>query len=739
MAILDERTKSNFLIYANSVIKSRAIPFAEDNLKPVHRRILWSMYEDKIFSDKKTVKCAKIYGNVMGKYHPHGDAALYGALVHLSQTWKLRYPLIDFQGSNGNLLGDPYAAGRYTECRLSPIGMLMLEDIDKNAVEMRKNYDETLDEPVTLPSRFPYLLCGNNSGIAVGMSSDIVSHNYTEVAAGIKYYLKNPECTVADLMQYIKGPDFPTKGKIINGENLLQIYTTGQGSIKVQAHYEVVKNGNKTQLIFHDIPYGTEITSGVLSPLKKLVTEDGFEVFEDYYTECTDTKQQYYDIVITLNKNANVAECLNILFSRTKLSDTIKINQTVIINGEPKILNLKEMIAYWVNYRSGIIKRIAQNDYDKTNHKLTVTIGLQKCMSDIDQLVSLIRYSDSKADAKAKIMKAFDLNDEQADAVLDMKLSRLSRLDVAELDDTKKSLEETLAKLKDIVDNQTTRYDMIAADLDAMKKIIGKDDRLTEICYNQPVEELNAPIVKKEYLVYADRVLGVEEMIGGLADGDLKTSVFSYSKSNIIVYSDQEMSRAEKDWIAPVGAFVYDEKKPKVVSVTKDGYVKVSAASEYKWGKREKVMKIKDGDALVYVGMVDDSDYLILWNGEHILKLKVDSLPLASKLTIGVKSGFESVVAAFSGSDSGLMLCVTSDNKGKFTAIKDFSVDNRGNKGQALPENTTIVRYFDPARDNLYIKPKIGKLFVLPANKLSIKGRMASGATISTRALENIL
>ena len=241
MSIIDDRSTQDFLTYANSVIKSRAIPRVEDNLKPIHRKILWTMYEDKLFPDKNTTKCASIVGDAM-HYSPHGDASVYGALVRLGQWWKLRYPLVEIQGNAGNLLGDSAAASRYTEAKLTPIGMLMLEDINRDCVEMKPNYSGETMEPATLPSRFPWILCGNNSGIAVGMSSDIVSHNFTEVAEGIKYYIDNPSCTTADLMQFIKGPDFPTGGMILNGDDLLNIYTTGRGAVKVAAHYDVINN-----------------------------------------------------------------------------------------------------------------------------------------------------------------------------------------------------------------------------------------------------------------------------------------------------------------------------------------------------------------------------------------------------------------------------------------------------------------------------------------------------------------
>ena len=313
------------------------------------------------------------------------DSSIYEALVRLSQWWKLRYPLVTMQGNNGNIFGDKSAASRYTEAKLSEIGLLMVENTNKESVEFKSNFDASTEEPITLPSRFPWFLCGNNHGIAVGMSSDLVSHNFTEVANGITYYIDQQDCSIADLMQYIKGPDFPTGGKIINGEDLLNIYTTGRGAVKIMSHYDISKKGNKTVLIFHDLPYGVDIDNGIKAPLKKLVIDDGYEVFEDINIEKVGNRQ--FDIKITLSKDADVAKCLEILFNKTRLCDSIKINNTVIINGEPQLLNLKEMIQYWVNYSSNIISKLDNNDYNKNNNKLIVIIGLQKCMSDIDKVI----------------------------------------------------------------------------------------------------------------------------------------------------------------------------------------------------------------------------------------------------------------------------------------------------------------------------------------------------------------
>ena len=738
MAGLNERSKNDFLVYANSVIKSRAIPSIEDNLKPIHRRILWSMYESKYYNDKPTVKCARVVGNVMGSYHPHGDSSIYEALVRLSQWWKVRYPLVELQGNGGNLLGDGAAASRYTECRLSKVGMMILEDIEKKCVDTRPNFDESTTEPVSLPSKFPYLLCGNNSGIAVGMSSDLVSHNFTEVMGAINYYMDNKGCSIADLMQFIKGPDFPTGGLITNGEELLNIYSTGRGSIKVYAHYDISKKGQKTVITFKDIPYGVEIDNGVKAPLKKLVLDDGYDIFEDI--DVRKAGPRNFDILVTLSKNADVAKALEILFAKTRLCDSIKINQTVLVNGEPKLLNLKELIAYWVNYRSDIIKKIAATDYQKTNHKLTVTLGLQKCMSDIDLLVSLIRNSDNRAAAKTAIMKAFELNDEQADAVLDMKLSKLSRLDLTELNDDEVNLKDTLAKLKGIMDNESTRYDIIRSELKEVKGVLGKDERLTEVQYKRPVEGLatDRPLIKKEWQIYRDGLHGSVDGTTVVAN-NLVDVVFAYTPEDIYVYSaDGELGLINELTGKIEGAVVKGSQK-KVVAVTANGNIKVSGIDEYKFKKSEKVMKLKDGDSIKFVGLCNDDDYLMLFDGTHILKLAIKDLPLASKMTLGVKSGFTTIAAAAVVNDSSLMLFATSDNKGKFTSVKDFSIDSRGNKGQLVPENTRYMRFFDENRENVYIIPKQGNTVILPRTKLSVKGRTAVGASMTSRVVVNII
>lgn len=746
MSNLDERTKKGFLVYANSVIKSRAIPSVEDNLKPIHRKILYTLWEDKVYPDKPTKKCATEAGRVLA-YSPHGDASVYGALVRLSQWWKLRYPLIEMQGNNGNILGDGAAASRYTECRLSDIGMLMLEDLNKDAVDFKPNYDETTVEPITLPSKFPFLLCGNNSGIAVGLSSDLVSHNFTEVASAIKWYMAHKnECSVADLMQFIKGPDFPTGGIITNGEELLNIYTTGRGTLQIRPHYDITKKGAETAIVFHDLPYGVEIDSGIKEPLKKLVIEEGYEEFKDI--DVRKVGPHNFDIIITLNRSADVKKCLEILFNKTRLADSVKVNQTVIVNGEPRLLNLKDLIASWVNYRSRIIARIARNDYDKTNHKLTVTLGLQKCLSDIDKLINIVRNAENRAAAHRELKVAFTLNDEQADAVLDMKLSRLSRLDLAELNADEKELEETLAKLKDIIDNEETRYHIISDQLDEIKKVLGKDERLTEIHYARPTIGVvsDKPIIKKEWFITSDGVVSADELSASaktkFVPSNLKQVVFAYQPEDIITYDADGFIYAagKNDGAELIGGFVRAGKN-KIVTVTANGNIKVSAASEYKFNKAERVMRLKEDDALIFADECNDDDTILIYcaETEKVLRLNISDLPVASKLTLGVKTGFASVSSAAIIGDNDLLLSVNDKWQAKLVYGKDFNRgDQRGNKGQSMPEDNIRLIKFDDGRDSIYLMPKMGTPFAINRNKVSIKGKMSTGAALSTRMLIDV-
>lgn len=693
---LDARTKDDFLIYANAVNRARAIPVAEDNLKPIHRKILYTFYLTKLTSEKEPKKSRATVGEVL-KLSPHGDAATYGALVRLAQGWKLRYPLVERQGNCGNLLGRPPAAARYTNAKLSPIGDMMLADIDKDCVDFVPNYDETRQEPVTLPSKFPWLLCGNNNGIGVSLSSSIVSHNFTEVKAAIEYYLDckrrgtlATECTVENLMKFIQGPDFPTGGRIRNGEDLVNIYKTGVGVLKRQPHYDIIRGPHKLAIVFHDLPYGVEIDSGVKAPLKKMVIDEPDTVGKDFENiEIRKTKNNFFDITITLNPKANVAKCLNILLTKTHLSESVKVNNTVIDhNGKIVTLNLVDRIRTYVDYRSRIIRRIAQNDYDKTNHKLTVILGLQKCMSDIDSLIHLIRFADNRYAALQAIRAKFDLTEEQGNAVLDRKLSKLSKLDIADLNKNEANLEEQLARLKKVVEDENERYKIIKQDLAEIKAKLGEDARLTEIL-SGPVEGGGLPAAAAPSDGDGRRRSPV---VGGGSGRSLSTprsqgraklsSQLVYRDGQILPYliSDKDICGVVSEAAAPSTIITYTAdghtqkggsadnaiglfERPEggknqydcFVTVTAAGLVKVSALADYldsrgRWKQRAdgRLLRLKANDKLIFAAPCNyKKDTLVFTeSGGKMKRLPVSKFNITAKMTQGVSCSGDGLTAA---------------------------------------------------------------------------------------------
>lgn len=739
---LDSLSEYEFLSYASSVIYSRAIPLAEDGLKPIHRRILYTLYKTKLTSDKEPKKSMATVGEVL-KLSPHGDTATYEALVRLAQWWKLRYPLVEMQGNAGNLLGDPAAAARYTNCRLSKIGDLMLSDIEKQCVDFHPNYDESMDEPSTLPSRFPNILCNPSSGIAVGISSDLAPHNFTEVMQAVEYYLNNKTTTtIDDILKFIKGPDYPTGGLIYTTQRELHdIYSCGRGSFKVFSHYDV----GKQSIVFHDIPYGTTIDGGVKAALHKLILDEGNNMFESIDTKKVGPLN--FDITIGLTKNVKPGAALEVLFSKTKLSSSVKLNQTFIVNGEPRTISLLGMIKLWCSYRSQVIQRIAARDLEQANKKLTIILGLKKCTSNIDLLVSTIRNADSRAQAKTALIKIFEINDVQADAVLDMKLSRLNKLDVVELDKDAEELNNTAAHLKNIVEDEATRDRIIIDELHEIKKIIGDDPRRTEIIIRSDTASDAAPIrdtIKHEYLIYEDglhgNVDGKPQITNQLVD-----RVFAYSDADVFGFTKEGQFGKISNTLDYCGGMVLAPKKNKIAVVTANGNVKVSSVDEYtkaiQKGKIEQLLKLKDGDSVIAANFCDDNDFIILLDAttSHILKLAVSDLPVASKATVGVKSGYNKVAAAVITSNASnlLMTLVDKDDKvkGKLCAVSELSVSKRGSQGMAVPEGTCGIRDFPDNCENIYITYNIGTLgSTVARTKVSLKGRTAIGAAISNRS-----
>lgn len=444
---VEEELKRSFMEYAMAVNKSRAIPDARDGLKPVHRRILYSMNEMGLFNDKAYRKCARIVGDVLGKYHPHGDSAVYEALVRLAQDFSIRCPLVDGQGNFGSVDGDPPAAQRYTEARLSKIAYEMLREIDKNTVDFYPNFDNTLMQPVVLPSRFPNLLVNGADGIAVGMATNIPPHNLGEVIDGAIAVMDNPEITVEELMKIIPAPDFPTGGIMMGRVGVRNAYKTGKGSILVRAKTEIEEHAGRQRIIVTELPYQVN-KARLVETIAGMVKDKKLEGISDIREE---SDRHGMRIVFELKRDANAQVVLNSLFKHTQLQVSDGIILLALADGEPKILSLKEILTYYIAHQRDVVTRRTKFDLEKAEDRYHIIEGLVIALDNIDRVIAIIKGSDDKQSAAAALSAEFGLSDRQTNAILEMKLSRLTHLEVESLRNELKELSALIADLKDIL------------------------------------------------------------------------------------------------------------------------------------------------------------------------------------------------------------------------------------------------------------------------------------------------
>ena len=441
--------EQSFLDYSLSVITDRAIPSAEDGLKPVARRILWDMFDKGYFNNKKFVKCAQPVGDTMGRFHPHGDSSIYGALVWLSQSWNMRYPLISFHGNNGSRDGDEAAAYRYTECKLSKMGEEMLADIKKNTSDWQLTYTDEEEEPVYLPGRVPNLLVNGTSGIAVAMACSFAPHNLNEVMDAAKYLLDNPSCEIQDLLTFIKGPDFPTGGMIINKDELLNTYITGKGRARIRGEYIIESNKGQDNIVFTSIPYKVSKTQLILD-IDKLC-EDG--TLEGITAIRDESNIQGVRFVIELAKGVSVEPIISKLFKNTRLEDTYSINQVALVNKKPELLNLKRLLEIYNEHQKDVLIRKTNFEAEKIRARIHILDGLLIALEDIDNVIALIKKSESAAGAKVNLINQYNLSEAQAKAILDMKLAKLAKLEKVEIQEEKNNLVKELDHLNDILAN----------------------------------------------------------------------------------------------------------------------------------------------------------------------------------------------------------------------------------------------------------------------------------------------
>ena len=493
---MEEEMKKSFIAYAMAVNVSRAIPDVRDGLKPVHRRILYSMGELNLFNDKPYRKCARIVGDVLGKYHPHGDSAVYEALVRLAQDFSIRCPLVDGQGNFGSVDGDPPAAQRYTEARLSKIAAEMLREIDKNTVDFYPNFDNTLMQPVVLPSRFPNLLVNGADGIAVGMATNIPPHNLGEVINGAIAVMDNPDITVEELMKYIPAPDFPTGGIMMGRVGIRNAYKTGKGSILLRAKTEIEEHNGRQRIIVTELPYQVN-KAKLVETVAGLVKDKSIEGIADIREE---SDRHGMRIVFDLKRDANPQVVLNTLFKRTQMQVSDGIIMLALADGEPKIMSLKEILSYYIDFQKEVIVRRTKYDLEKAEDRYHIIEGLVIALDNIDRVIQIIKQSEDKQAAAAALMKEFDLSDRQTNAILEMKLSRLTHLEVETLKQELADLDRQIKDYKDILANPQRVIDIVKTEMTEIAQKYG-EPRKTEICTDYSEIDIGDLIEKEDVVV----------------------------------------------------------------------------------------------------------------------------------------------------------------------------------------------------------------------------------------------
>ena len=730
---LKQELGTNFIEYAVAVNTDRAIPDATSGLKPVAKRILWSAFEEGRLYSKPHVKSARIVGDVMGKYHPHGDSSIYLAMVRLSQGWVLRYVLIDWHGSNGNQLGDGPAAARYTEARLSKLAEDgMLKGIKKKNVDFIPNYDETEEEPVTLPAIFPNLLCNPNTGIGVAMACNWLPHNLREVAQAIFDFLDSKEPT-------LPGPDFPTGGVVINKNDIPAIMKTGHGSVKVRGKYNVEKNN----IVFYEIPYGKTVED-ILSQIGEVCDKKEIEGISEIRDE---SNKKGIRLVIECNKSENPHAIVMKLFAKTDLQTSISYNQVALVDKTPTELNLKQAIEIYVEHNKKCIIREAMFDIEKAQNRLHIIIGLIKALDIIDEIIAMIKASPSAAVAKETLQTKWGFTEIQAKAILDMKLSRLAKLEKEELEQEKKELEALLITLKEICEHPEVE---LRKRLTELVKKYG-DDRRTELTQIdiKPEEKEIAEVVPTNVVVVTTQSGLIKKIPtasfrvqkrGGKGIKSDDEAVMSTIKTNTVDYmmfftNKGKMYRTIVDNIPdgtnttkgiPINSLVQLESDEKVIAVTslhrqklpkfaifitKQGLFKKTLLSEYMSTKRNAgiaAIKIKEGDSVANVIFQDDEDMIIITKNGMSIKFPTKDIGTLGRLTTGIKGinlveNDEVITALPIHKDTDKVAIFTAGGLGKKVDLKDFPSQNRGGKGTIVSKEEIIGAAMVSDEDNILV------------------------------------
>ena len=774
--IVDEIEKS-FLDYSMSVIVSRAIPDLRDGLKPVHRRILYSMYESGFTPDKKYVKCAKVVGDVMGNYHPHGDSSIYDALVRMAQDFSYRYMLVDGHGNFGNMDGDGAAAYRYTESKLAKISLELLRDINKDTVNFVPNFDDSKSEPEVLPSKFPNILVNGTMGIAVGMATNIPPHNLGEVIDGCVAYIDNPDIDTDGLMQYIKGPDFPTGAIILGNSGIKKAYETGKGTITIRAKAEIEEEGNKHRIVITEVPYGTN-TLELKKRIGELVRDKIIDGIADYHEETN--LENGIKIVITLKREANGSVVLNNLYKHTGLQTSYGINLLMLDNGTPKTLGLKDIVSKYIDFQRSVIIRRCQFELDKAEKRVHILEGYKIVFDNLDEVIKIIKEADADSDAKVKLMERFGLSEAQTDNILEMKLRRLTGLEREKIEEELEALRAEIDRLRGILADNNKVLAIIKEEMLEIKSRYGDERRtsidMTAIDYIEdesliPEENILVVLTNKGYIKRTTADTFKSQNRGGVGikgmstnDEDFVEHMINLSTHDYVLfftdkgkvyrikgYEIPEYSRQSKglpivnllqiDKEEKVNAVIgvnKDDKSKYLLFATEGGVVKKTLISEFDniRNSGKICISLRENDRLIDVKKTIGSNLVLLGSDNgRMVKFNEEEIRVMGRTASGVRGinlDNAKCICCEIVEEEDTILLVTQKGYGKQTKVCEYRQTKRGSKGvKALnitDKNGSLVSVkIVEENKELVIMTNSGMTMRMPIDQISVLGRVTQG------------